>query len=308
MNALLAPLPRALRPSVASRLRSPFDPDDAAAYLRWREAKLRAFPSVADAIIVEVRDPLQLSEAERAALADRIRRAGAAVYAGPANTAEYVARRIGEQLGMRRLDRNWLADDDGVSRLRVRPGTKAGDFIPYTNRPLSWHTDGYYNPPERRIRGLVLHCIQDACSGGENQLLDHEIAYLRLRDADPGAVWALMRGDAMTIPERTDEQGVARGAQAGPVFAVDEDGRLQMRYTARTRSIEWRNDVVTRAAAAAIEALLAGGAPELFTLHLRPGMGIVGGNILHRRAGFDDDARRPRLLLRARFFDAPDLS
>ena len=44
-----------------------------------------------------------------------------------------------------------------------------------------------------------------AATGGENALLDHEIAYLLLRDADPRYVAALMQPDAMTIPARTDD-------------------------------------------------------------------------------------------------------
>ncbi len=84
-----------------------------------------------------------------------------------------------------RLDRNWLADDDGISSVTVPGEGGRGDYIPYTNRPIRWHTDGYYNPPERRIRAMVLHCVAPAASGGENALLDHEIAYLLLRDAIP---------------------------------------------------------------------------------------------------------------------------
>jgi hypothetical protein len=42
----------------------------------------------------------------------------------------------------------------------------------------------------------------------------------------------------MTIPERLDEDGVARAEQTGPVFSVDAaSGALHMRYTARTRSV-----------------------------------------------------------------------
>jgi hypothetical protein len=56
-----------------------------------------------------------------------------------------------------------------------------------------------------------------------------------------------MAPDAMTIPARTDEDGVARPAQSGPVFSVDVQGALHMRYTARTRSIAWKDDDATRA-------------------------------------------------------------
>jgi alpha-ketoglutarate-dependent taurine dioxygenase len=64
------------------------------------------------------------------------------------------------------------------------------EFIPYTDKPIRWHTDGYYNIPERTVRGMVLHCVQSAASGGENQLLDHEIAYILLRDENPDFIRA----------------------------------------------------------------------------------------------------------------------
>ena len=57
-------------------------------------------------------------------------------------------------------------------------------YIPYTNRPLNWHTDGYYNRPEEQVRGIVMHCAAESASGGENLFLDQEIAYILLRDAD----------------------------------------------------------------------------------------------------------------------------
>ena len=108
----------------------------------------------------------------------------------------------------------------------------------------------------------------------------------------------------MTIPERTDEQDVARAAQAGPVFSVDPaTGALHMRYTARTRSIVWKQDATTLAAVAALEKLLASDLPHIHGLRLEPGMGLLCNNVLHDRAAFDDDGIAPRLLYRARYHE-----
>jgi hypothetical protein len=123
---------------------------------------------------------------------------------------------------------------------------------------------------------MILHCVRAARSGGINGLLDHELAYIALRDASPAHVHALMQPDAMTIPARADDDGVARPAQPGPVFSLDEDGCLHMRYTARTRSIEWKADAATRAAVACLEALLAGSVPWILHTRLAPGMGWSG--------------------------------
>jgi hypothetical protein len=145
--------------------------------------------------------------------------------------------------------------------------------------------------------------VRAAASGGENALLDHELAYIALRDAAPAAVRALMAADAMTIPERRDADGVARPAQTGPVFSVGADGALHMRYTARTRSIRWKDDAATRDAVARLAQLLAGGLPWIVRIRLGPGMGVVGHNVLHDRSAFTDDPAAPRLLYRARFLD-----
>ncbi len=151
---------------------------------------------------------------------------------------------------------------------------------------------------------MVLHCVRPAARGGDNALLDHELAYIALRDANPAHIAALMQPTAMTIPSRDDDDGVARPAQTGPVFEVDaQSGHLHMRYTARTRSIEWAADTATRAAVAALEALLADNIVGVLRTRLAPGMGLLCHNVLHDRSGFDDDAQQPRLLYRARYLD-----
>ena len=228
------------------------------------------------------------------------------IYAGRQHSADKeIARKVGHQFGMKNLDANWLAGEDGISEIQV---SSAGDlsrqaYIPYTDRPIKWHTDGYYNPPQRRIRGMLLHCVHSAAAGGENRLMDHELAYLQLRDANPEFIRALSEPDAMTIPERTDEEGVARAAQGGPVFSVDENARLHMRYTARTRSIVWKQDELTLAAVACLEQLLAAESPYIYTARLESGMGLLCNNVLHDRSSFTDNPESPRLLYRARYYD-----
>ena len=285
-----------------------FDLDDVAAYRSWRSRKLAEYPPDLASLVVPIADPRALTVAEKAALVDRCRRANMAVYVSPAREQDSeIPRCIGRQLGLEHLDRNYLADDDGVSSVTVAGESGRGEFIPYTNRPIRWHTDGYYNAPDRQIRAMLLHCVRRARDGGENTLLDHEIAYLRLRDQNPAWIRALMSPDAMTIPAREDEAGIARLAQSGPVFSVDpQDGALHMRYTARTKSIEWKRDPAVAEAVAALVRLLDEPSAFRHRLVLEPGMGIVCNNVLHERSGFSDDAKAPRLLYRARYYDRVD--
>jgi alpha-ketoglutarate-dependent taurine dioxygenase len=284
----------------------PFDLDKHADYQRWREAKLASHPRAAQDLIVDVADPRNLSASEHEALVARCALANMVIYRSPVcEEDKRIPSRVANQLGLHRLDGNWLADEDGISQIEV--AAAVGDrsaFIPYTTKPIKWHTDGYYHPQSRRIWAMVLHCVRQAQSGGVTALMDHEMAYIALRDANPDWVRALMAPDAMTIPERLDDDGVARAEQAGPVFSVDQaSGALHMRYTARTRSIVWKDDSPTRAAVAFLEQLLSGDSPHVFRLTLAPGMGLVCNNVLHDRSGFVDDPQSPRLLYRARYLD-----
>jgi len=287
---------------------SPFDLDDGRAYAAWRERKLDIAPRRIEDIVVALDDPRALSADERRALLERCAAANMAIYSS--NTAgdpdKEIPRRLGLQLGLVHLDSHWLTDDDAISPISVRGAEERGErkeFIPYTDKPIRWHTDGYYNLPERTVRGMVLHCVESAASGGENQLLDHEIAYILLRDENPDFIRALSQPDAMTIPPRMDESGEARAVQPGPVFSIDAQGFLHMRYTARTISIEWRADAATQAAVAALAKLLA--TPTPWTLHgrLEPGMGLACNNVLHDRSGFTETPQQRRLLYRARYHE-----
>ena len=307
------PLPTSHPPRTGATLRSPFELDDDAAYRRWRDAKRALQPARFDDLVVEVADPRHLRASEYAQLRRLCARTNMAIYRSPITAADKeIPRRLAQQLGLHRLDANWLADDDGISPIAVAAGTDVGTaaggdragFIPYTNRPIKWHTDGYYHPLSRRIEAMLLHCVAPAREGGANALMDPEMAYIALREADPDALRALMAPDAMTIPARADDAGVARAAQTGPVFSATQSGTaLHMRYTARTRSIEWKPDAATRAAAALLERLLASDDSAICRIRLEAGMGIVSNNVLHDRSGFVDDPLRPRLLYRARYLD-----
>lgn len=284
---------------------NPFDLSHPAAYHAWRDSKLAAHPARVEDLVVEVGDVAALTEAEHGALLDRVRRCNMAVYAErrghPGREDKEALRALGLRFGLGALDHNNLADDDGITPLAVsRDGTRAR-YIPYTDRPIAWHTDGYYNDAAHRVRGLLLHCARPAAQGGDNRLMDIEALYILLRDEDPAHISALMRPDAMTIPGN-EEEGMARPATVGPVFYI-EGGSLRMRYTARGRNIEWSPDAEVQAAVAAIRRILSGPSPFIFQARLEAGMGLVSNNVLHTREPFVDDPERPRLLYRARYHD-----
>jgi hypothetical protein len=285
----------------------PFDLENKRDYARWRTWKLAGFPASASSLVVPLDDPGVLSASEYEAILSRCRKANMAIYdVGARHFDKPALRRLGRQFGLERLDMNLRADEDSITSLRVVPESGGTHYIPYTSRPLNWHTDGYYNSPEEQVRGIVMHCVQDAASGGENRLLDPEVAYLLLRDANPDYIRALMQPDAMTIPPNIEAGNQVREARSGPVFTVEKsDGSLHMRYTARTRSIRWKDDRDTRLAVGFLAELLDGDSTWTLSYRLRAGQGIICNNVLHSRTAFRDDADRGRvrLLYRARYHD-----
>ena len=281
----------------------PFDLQDHASWVNWARAKIEQAPRSSAELIVEVRDPSRLTDAEMQACLERIRRCNMVCYASPRiGDDPNIPCRLAAQFGLTRRDANWLADEDGLSRIEVRDTATRVPYIPYTDRPIQWHTDGYYNPPERTIRAMLLHCVRPATTGGVNRLMDPDMAYLELRRLDPGHILALMQPDAMTIPAR-EEDGALRPSQSGPVFSVSPTGALHMRYTARTRSIQWRDDEATKAAVKALETLLASDHPSIHGIRLEAGMGLLCNNVLHNRSAFTDKEEAPRLLYRARYLE-----
>ena len=291
---------------------APFSLPNDSDYRAWRAVKLANYPVNIDELIVPLDDPRTLTPSDLQALQARCNRANMVLYHAPNIPAadKSVPRLFAQQLGLERLEGNYLADEDGLSSITPasEEASGRGEYIPYTHKPINWHTDGYYNAPDRRILGMLLHCVQDADSGGENALLDPEIAYIQLRDTRPEYVAALMQTDAMTIPARMDEANIARAEQSGPVFSVDSaHGFLHMRYTARTRSIEWKRDEMTQAAVKTLAEILN---DSEYILHTRlvPGMGIICNNILHTRNAFSDSPERRRLLYRGRYYDRLNFS
>ncbi len=291
----------------AGGAKSPFDTEDPAAFDSWRGLKLAQGPDDDPLPVVELQVPGRLTAAERGAIISSCKQFNMALYAFPGSADGPRILSLGRQLGLERLDCAVAAADEGVATLRVGEDRGVEEYIPYTDRALNWHTDGYYNPPDRPVRGVIMHCVARAASGGSNSLADPELVYLRLREQNVDYIKALMHPRAMTIPANESGGSATRPARTGPVFSVDPlDGNLHMRYTARTRSIQWRDDPLTREAVDALRALLEGSPPWVFTVHLEPGQGIVCNNVLHNREGFRNGGRdtgEQRVVLRARYHD-----
>ncbi len=280
----------------------PFSLDSTFAYENWRNDKLKGYPAHVEDLITIIDNPLQLSAPELISIRRSCAKTNFAIYECKRRMEKADVRALGRQLGLVRLDRNLRADNHGISSLQVEPHEKSPEYVPYSNQLLNWHTDGYYNPGNLQIRAFILHCARPAASGGETRLLDHEIAYLLLREQDPSYIRALMHPQAMTIPANKNGGTTIRGEITGPVFSVSCGGDLNMRYTSRTRSIGWRNNAVLSRARKALTEVIA---DHRFVINhtLQPNQGVICNNALHARTAFEDSPRYSRLIFRARYYD-----
>ena len=294
---------------------SPFHPENARAFERWKEWKLSVHPKSPAGLVVTLSAFPVPAPAEEAAIRSLCKSANMAIYdtlrrdgSDSPQLAEEL-KTFAARFGLTGRERHRSMRDHELVDIRVAAPEERPrqGFIPYTTRRLLWHTDGYYKygyPGARPIRAMLLHCVRQAKEGGENELLDPEIAYLRLREMNPDYIRALMAPDAMTIPEFVEEDGSVRPESKGPVFWVDAGGNLNMRYTERSRNIVWASDETTRKALDALRDLLHGGSePFLFRVRLKPGQGLVCNNVLHTRTAFVDheEPEKRRLLYRGRY-------
>lgn len=283
---------------------TPFDLNNDSAYQYWRDKKLAAYPQNVSELIVEVKDLTHPDKNEIQAIHERLSKSNMAIYVtdpGILITPETL-KQFGGSFGLKNLDKNKGADDQGVTSITVEDDWKAR-YIPYTNKPISWHTDGYYNASDKQVHALILHCVQDAEQGGSNQLLDHEMLYIHLREKNPDVVRALMADTVMTIPGDVVDGEIKRIAETGPVFSLTSTGDLHMRYTARKRNIIWKDTRDTIEATESISAFLNRHKAPILHGRLEPGQGLIANNVLHDRDTFVDSQEQARLLYRLRFYD-----
>lgn len=281
---------------------SPFALQNEDLFKRWRDIKFRNYPSTFDEISISIKNPLELSRLEKNEITRIVKKTGLVHYTSDYAMDPSSIIRFGEQIGLKRINKNPFSDEEAVSCItdKSQEGKTRGEYIPYTNKAIQWHTDGYYNPPEEQINGFILHCVQKAAVGGENDIMDPEIIYALLRDRNKDALAVLMQNDVLFIPANEDKTVTGRPDSIGPVFSV-ANGNLHMRYTARKTNIHWKEDSLW--AVEILQQAIDGGSEYYFSATLENGQGILTNNSLHRRGAFQDTPHSNRLMYRARYYD-----
>ena len=276
-------------------------------YQQWRAQKLALYPVNPRDLLVEIQKADEPTCAELGQLKHYLTQYNFAFYrfAQQPNASKQSVHQLAQHMGLKHLAHNLCADTDSLTAIQISQHQGQHDYIPYTDKKLSWHTDGYYNPAHEQIQGMLLHCVRPALQGGETQLMDHELAYLLLRDANPAYIQALQHPEAFTIPANILEGKVIRPAQTGPVFSFNAEGSLHMRYSARQKNVLWRDDPSIQAAAQFLLNLWEQESVYKLRYTLQTGEGLICNNVLHCRTGFVDaeEPEKKRLLYRGRYLE-----
>jgi hypothetical protein len=306
LNASLEQITAALNNCSAN---SPYLLENEGEYQAWRARKLQYRQELSATTVFELDQQGRVPSSMLQALRKQVAAYNFVIFQSVSELrkAEFLA--LNRQFGLVQLDANPGADEDRVTSLQVvGDEDDRAQYIPYTNRAMNWHTDGYYNPHERRIDAFALYCVNQAARGGGNYLFDHEMMYMLIRDQSPDALAALMCDDMLQIPANVQDNRVIRAEESGPVFSLQANNcALNMRYTSRPQNIVWKADKRSTAALNLVrEILMADSA--MIEVCLQQRQGIVCNNILHGRQAFHDTAEQPaRLIYRARYRNAIDL-
>ncbi len=274
-------------------------------YLHWRDKKLANAPTQLGDCIVEIQNPFKLSNTEKNKIIGLCQKGNFALFEiQPVAQYGEAIISINQQLGLKDFDAHLFVKTGGLAHITQSNNKDQGEFIPYTDKNIGWHTDGYYNAINERIRAFSLFCVNPADQGGVNEWIDPQMIYLLLREDNADVAKALTHPQAMSIPEHKVDGKVRRSTSTGPIFFIDEPtNELYMRYTQRKKNIEFLNSLEIKQAVEHLDALLKTNTDHHFEHLMQSGQGLLCNNVLHKRNAFTDDKDNPRLLLRGRYFN-----
>ena len=282
-------------------MKSPFILENQTEYISWRDNKLSLYPKDIESLSISF-DFENIDINKIAQLKKIVENYNFAIYDFSAQISDKKLQEFCVQLNLMSSVSNLLADENGISSITDNSSLVQKklniEYIPYTNKPLNWHTDGYYHPLDSTVKSFLLHCNEPAQKGGENLLLDHEILYIFLRDHNPDFIDVLMQENIMEIPKNKNSKNSS--SSIGPVFYIDTENFLNMRFTSRQQNIIWKKDDMIKKIKDYISSFILDDDKYIFKLLLKKNQGYLANNILHKREGYLDGENK-RLLKRLRF-------
>lgn len=277
--------------------------DNSDDYKYWRDEKLKHTLSRIEDCLVEISNPYELTTAEKDKIQHLCRYNSFALFEIKAQDDYFDAVvQINRQVGLLDYDQHLYAQNNELAYITQSDKQEQSEFIPYTNKAIGWHTDGYYNAMDNRVRAFSLFCVSPAATGGVNEWIEPQMAYMLLREDNADVVKALTHPQAMSIPEHKVNRQVRRAKSTGPIFFIDEpSAELYMRYTQRKKNIEFLDSSEIKQAIVLLDDLLKITTPHHFVYTMSAKQGLICNNVLHNRSAFIDDPEHPRLLLRGRY-------
>ena len=264
-------------------------------FLKWAAQKENNIPKNINEISVEIKDINRATKNEISKIKSTLDKFNSCLYRSNRDLeSNSCLLDFAKAVGMKTFDCNNIEANE-ISTISSIKNEKI-QYIPYTNKALNWHTDGYYD--KKPLFSWLLHCINPADDGGENYLLDHELA-MREYVLSYDDIEVLMNKRAITIPE---SQGSNRSELSTYIFSFDNDyEKLHMRFSMRKENIKMSDNTFT--AMSKLTNVIENNCSKYsITYKLSKNEGILSNNILHGRNSFKDD-KVQRKLLRIRSYE-----
>jgi len=267
-------------------------------YKQWAEEKLESFTPKIDDLMVEITNPLNLTKSEKSRIKTLIKNYNMAFYniSRKFRDTGKSLLSLSQEIGLGDYELDSKSYENGLTPIKASSKEKIEDeYIPYTNKSLNWHTDGYYNDNNKPIFSWLLHCENPSDEGGENKYMDHEIAYILFNQKYEN-LCTLMKDTTYTIPENKKNK---RSDVTGYVFSFNNKyNKLHMKFTMRTNNIFWDSESLS--AINNLKSLINNSVDYHLRHKLIEGQGVITNNVIHMRSSFTISKNKNRLLYRLR--------
>ena len=265
-------------------------------FKQWALEKEDNIPLNIDDLIVKIHDINLATLAEISNIKDIIKRFNYCIYQSKVGlNAQADLINFAQCIGMETYDTNNIHNSP-ISLIMSLESKDAVNYVPYTNKKLNWHTDGYYD--EKPIFSWLLHCEEPAYYGGENYLLDHELA-IREYIIKYDNLESLSSLDAFTIPGNTRAN---RGETKGYICDNDNEyKKFHMKFSMREKNMKLNEQ--SKTAIMRMKKIIKEDCKKYcLTYKLTKNEGIISNNILHGRNSFED-GKAMRKLYRIRSYE-----
>ena len=265
-------------------------------FKQWASEKEDNIPSNINDLKIDLHDINHISLKEISIIKDKIKRFNCCIYKSHVDLLTQAdLLNFAKSIGTKTYYDNNIHSNPVSSIMPLEP-EKTVNYIPYTNKQLNWHTDGYYD--EKPIFSWLLHFEEPAFSGGENYLLDHELAireYILKHDN----LDQLTRPDSFIIPSNAD---AGRNETKGYICDMNNKyKKFHMKFSMRQKNIELNER--SKTAFIRMKKIIKEDCKKYcITYKLSKNEGIVSNNILHGRNSFED-GKVMRKLYRIRSYE-----